>query len=156
MKVKLLLGAILGLTSLSLFAAEPPDFSGTWEFKAEKSKNVGMMSQMKMTATLQQTSAAIDITTHSNFMGKDSEGKTHFDLNGAPTTNDAPMGGPNETVSKWDGDKLITTWKGQSAMAGQTIVRTETRSLSADGKEMTVESVRGSNPALVMVYEKKS
>ncbi|MBA3963648.1 MAG: hypothetical protein H0X40_17360 [Chthoniobacterales bacterium] len=156
MKVTFLVGSLLGLVSLSLFAAEPPDFSGTWEFNAEKSKNVGMMSQMKMTATVQQTATAVDITTHSNFMGKDSEGKTHFDLTGAPTTNDAPMGGPNETISKWDGNKLVTTWKGQSAVAGQTVVRTETRSVTADGREMIVESVRGSTPALVMVYEKKS
>lgn len=156
MKVISLLGAALSLVSLTLVAAEPPDFSGTWEFNPAKSENVGMMSQMKMTATVRQSPAAFDITTHSSFMGKDSESKTHFDLTGVPTTNDAPMAGPNETVSKWDGNKLVTTWKGPSAVAGQTVIRTETRSLSTDGKEMTVASVRGSSQALVMVYEKKS
>jgi hypothetical protein len=65
------------------------------------------------------------------------------------------MGGPNQTVSKWDGNKLVTTWTGQSAVSGKSVVRTETRSLSPDGKVMTVESVRGSNPPLVMVFEKK-
>jgi hypothetical protein len=34
-------------------------------------------------------------------------------------------------------------------------VRKETRSLSPDGKTMTVESVRSSNPAIVMVFDKK-
>src|SRR5260370_909910 len=44
----------------------------------------------------------------------------------------------------------------ESAVAGgPKVVRKETRSLSPDGKTMTVESVRGSNPALVMVFDKK-
>jgi len=50
----------------------------------------------------------------------------------------------------------VTIWTSESAVAGgPKVVRTETRSLSSDGKTMTVESVRGSNPALVMVFEKK-
>jgi hypothetical protein len=66
------------------------------------------------------------------------------------------MGGPAETVTKWQAGKLVTTWTSESAVAGgPKVVRTETRSLSADGKTMTVESVRGSSPALVMVFEKK-
>jgi hypothetical protein len=66
------------------------------------------------------------------------------------------MGGPSETVTKWDGVKLVTTWTSESAVAGgPKVVRNETRSLSADGKTMTVESVRGSNPAILMVFEKK-
>ncbi len=80
---------------------------------------------------------------------------THLDLTGSPATNESPMGGPNQTVSKWDGNRLVTTWTGQSAVSGKNVVRTETRSLSPDGKVMTVESVRGSNPPLVMVFEKK-
>jgi hypothetical protein len=154
MKLKLLLSAIAVLAQAS-FAAERPDFSGTWEFKPERSKNIGMMSQMKMSVIAHQSDSALDITTHSSFQGKDEENKTHFDLNGTPVTNESPMAGPNETVTKWDGSKLVTIWTGQSAMAGGTVVRTETRSLSENGKVMTVESVRASNPAVVMVYEKK-
>jgi hypothetical protein len=92
---------------------------------------------------------------HSTCQGKEQESKTHLDLTGSPATNESPMGGPNETVSKWDGNRLVTTWTGPSAVAGNNVVRTETRSLSAEGKVMTVESVRGSNPPLVMVFEKK-
>jgi hypothetical protein len=154
MKAKLIVVA-LSLISLPLLAAERVDFSGTWKFNPQKSRNVGMMAQMKMSLTIQQSDAALDITARSSYQGKDSESKTHFDLTGSPATNEAPMGGPSETVSKWEGDKLVTTWTGQSAVAGGTVVRTETRSLSPDGKVMTVESVRGSSPPLVMVYEKK-
>ncbi len=153
MKTQFLISAIC-LASLVTFAAEQTNFSGTWEFNTEKSKNIGMMAQMKMSLTIQQSDAALDITAHSTFQGKDRETKTHFDLTGNPATNESPMGGPNETVSKWEADKLVTTWTGPSAVSGKNVVRTETRSLSPDGKVTTVESVRGSNPPLVMVFDK--
>jgi len=143
------------LVSLAAFAGEQTDFSGTWEFNTEKSKNIGMMAQMKLSLAIQQSDSALDITAHSTYQGKDQESKTHLDLTGSPATNESPMGGPNETVSKWDGGKLVTTWTGESAVAGKKTVRTEARSLSADSKVLTVESVRGSNPPVVMVFDKK-
>src|SRR5215470_11830337 len=154
MKTRLSILAIC-LVSLAAFAAEQTDFSGTWDFNTEKSKNIGMMAQMKMSLAIQQSDTALDITTHSTYQGKDRDSKTHFDLTGSPVTNESPMGGPNETVSKWDGGKLVTTWTGESAVAGKKTVRTETRSLSTDGKVLTVESVRGSNPPVVMIFDKK-
>jgi len=114
-----------------------------------------MMAQMKMSLSIQQSDTALDITANSTYQGKDQESKTHLDLTGKSVTNESPMGGPNETVSKWDGAKLVTTWTGQSAVAGKIVVRTETRSLSTDGKLLTVESVRGSNPPVVMIFDKK-
>jgi hypothetical protein len=154
MKTQFLISAIY-LAALTAFAAGPSDFSGAWEFNTDKSKNIGMMAQMKMSASIQQSDAALDITVHSTYQGKDQESKTHLDLSGSPATNASPMAGPAETVSKWDGSKLVTTWTSDSAIAGAKVVRTETRSLSPDGKVMTVESVRGSNPPIVMVFEKK-
>jgi hypothetical protein len=66
------------------------------------------------------------------------------------------MAGPSETVTKWENGKLVSIWTSESAVAGgPKVVRTETRSLSSDGKTMTVESARGSNPVIVMVFEKK-
>lgn len=154
MKVKLLI-SVLCLMALAALAAKRSDFSGSWQFNPEKGKNIGMMSQMKMTQTIDQSDSTLDVTTHTTFQGKDEDSKTHYDLTGRPATNESPMGGPSETVSKWDGGKLVTTWTSESAVAGgPKVVRTETRSLSADGKTMTVESVRGSNPAMVMVFDK--
>jgi len=156
MKVKLL-SSMLCLMVVAAFAAKRTDFSGSWQFNPEKSKNIGMMSQMKMTQTIEQSDSSLDVTTHTTFQGRDEDSKTHCDLTGKPATNESPMGGPSETVTKWDGVKLlVTTWTSESAVAGgPKVVRNETRSLSADGKTMTVESVRGSNPAIVMVFEKK-
>ena len=155
MKVKLLI-SVLCLATMSAFAAKHSDFSGPWQFNTEKSKNIGMMAQMKMVETVEQSDSSLDVTTHTTFQGREEDSKTHLDLTGKPATNESPMGGPSETVSKWDGGKLVTTWTSESAVAGgPKVVRIETRSLSADGKTMSVESVRGSNPAIVMVFEKK-
>ena len=146
----------LSLMATGAFAQKHSDFSGAWQFSPEKSKNVGMMAQMKMTQTVEQSNASLDATTHTMYQGRDEDSKTHYDLTGKPATNESPMGGPSETISKWDGAKLVTTWTSESAVAGgPRVIRKETWSLSPDGKTMTVESVRGSNPAVVMVFDKK-
>lgn len=148
--------SVLCLVASAALAQKPSNFSGTWQFVAAKSSNVGMMGQMKITETIVQTDSSLDATAHAVYMGKDEESRTHFDLTGKPAINESPMGGPSETITKWEGTKLVTTWSGESAVAGgPKVVRKETRSLSPDGKTMTVESVRGSNPAIIMVYEKK-
>jgi hypothetical protein len=155
MKSRVLIAALC-LVTVVTFAQKLSDFSGSWQFNVEKSKNIGMMAQMKMIQTVEQSNSSLDITTHTKFQGRDEESKTHLDLTGKPATNESPMGGPSETVTKWDGSKLVSVWTSESAVAGgPKVVRTETRSLSADGKTMTVESVRGSNLAVVMVFEKK-
>jgi hypothetical protein len=146
----------LCLMATGAFAQKHGDFSGAWQFNPEKSKNIGMMAQMKMALTVQQSDSSLDIGTRATYQGKDEDSKLHYDLTGKPAANELPMGGPSETVSKWEGSKLVTTWTGESAVAGgPKVVRTETRSLSPDGKTMTVESVRGSNPPMVMVFDKK-
>ena len=155
MKIKVLISALCLITVVA-FAQKQTDFSGSWQFNVEKSRNIGMMAQMKMMQTVQQSTSSLDITTNTKFQGREEESKTHLDLSGKPTTNESPMGGPSETVTKWDGGKLVSVWTSESAVAGgPKMVRTETRSLSSDGKTMTIESVRGSNPTLVMVFEKK-
>ena len=154
MRPKLFAVAFL-FTALRALAAPHTDFSGVWEFNPARSQNVGMMAQMKMTLVIQQTESSFDIRSHANMQGQDYDTKTHYDLTGKPATNEAPMSGASETISKWDRSKLVTTWTSAGAVAGSQVVRTETRSLSADGKTMRVESVRGTNPPLVMVFEKK-
>lgn len=155
MKTKALILAV-GLITSAALAQRAANFSGSWQLSSEKSKNIGMMAQMKMALTIEQTDSSLDITTHTTFQGRDEDNKIHYDLTGKPVGNEMPMTGPSDTVSKWNGSKLVTTWTGESAVAGgPKVVRTETRSLSADGKTMTVESVRGSNPPVVMVFDKK-
>ena len=143
------------LLTATAWAAAAPDFSGTWVFDAAKSKNMGMMGAMQSTLTIKQTEAAMTINTSSKFNDETSTRETRYDLTGKSVPNEAAMGGKAETVSKWDGGKLVTTWTSEGAIAGTKVVRTETRYVSADGKTMSVETVRGNNPVLVMVFNKK-
>lgn len=60
---------------------------------------------------------------------------------------------PSQAHEKGKRPPLATV---SSAVAGgPKVMRTETRSLSPDGKIMTVESVRGSNAAVVMVFDRR-
>jgi hypothetical protein len=131
------------------------NFSGTWTFNAARSQNIGMMASMEDTVTITQTPALLTITDHARMQGQDSTRELHFDLGGKPVMNAGPMGDQNETVSTWIGSRLVVTWTAEGAVAGTKVVRTETRALSADGKTMTVESVRGTNTPVVMVFDKK-
>jgi len=95
MKIKMLI-AVLCLSAVAAFAAKHSDFSGSWQFNTDKSKNVGMMAQMKMTYAVAQSASALDVTAHTTFQGRDEDRKTRFDLAGGPSTNESPMGGSAE------------------------------------------------------------
>src|SRR6266436_6186707 len=110
--------ALICFVAVTAFAAKRPDFAGSWEFNAAKSTNIGMMMQVKMTQTIQQTDSSLEVVSHSTFQGSDQDLKTHYDLAGKPVANESPMSGPSETTSKWDGNKLVTSWTSESAVAG--------------------------------------
>jgi hypothetical protein len=147
------LAATLAWGSLAV-AAGPPDFTGTWQINPAKSQNLGMMAAVKQTITIRQTAAEMTLAEASDFQGQKSERTVRYDLKGAPVTNEAAMGGKSETVAKWDGGRLVVTWTSEGTVAGTQNVRTEIRSLGADGKTMTVESIRGSNKPMVMVFDR--
>ncbi|HLK21231.1 MAG TPA: hypothetical protein VKT81_19910 [Bryobacteraceae bacterium] len=142
-------------TLLLLLASLTHDFSGTWEFNPSKSQNIGMMAEMKLTSTVKQSKRELIITDVSTFNGRQQTNQTRLDLTGKPVPNQTPMEAKAETVTNWDGDRLVTTWTSPGSIAGTTSVRTETRSLSEDRKTMTVESSRRKGPAMVMVYDRK-
>jgi hypothetical protein len=143
------------LLACSVYTQSSPNFSGTWIFNPARSQNVGMMASLEDTATIVQTPTHLTITDRARMQDQDSTRELHFDLSGKPVMNAGPMGDQNETVAKWSGSRLVVTWTAEGAVAGTKVVRTETRSLSADGRTMTVESVRGSNAPVVMVYDKR-
>ena len=58
-------------------------------------------------------------------------------------------------IAKWVNGKLVVTWTSEGAVAGSTTVKTETRWLSADGNEMSVETARANKPPMVLVYDKQ-
>src|SRR3981081_4696749 len=94
MKAKFLIPALC-LMTLTALAAKHTDFSGSWQLNPDKSKNIGMMAQMKMIQTIGQSDASLELTTHTNFQGREGDNNTHYDLNGKSVTNELPMGGPS-------------------------------------------------------------
>ena len=149
--------AIVALSLVVGAASAQPvtNFTGRWTLNTAKSRNLGMMAALKDTVTIAQTTSELVIHHTSSFQGRDNTRELRYDLTGKAVANDGPMGDHNETVARWVDGKIVTTWTRDGAVAGTKSVMTETRSLSADGKTMTLESVRGQSPAVVMVYDKQ-
>ena len=141
--------------SLTSLAYGATNFAGTWTFDPGRSKNIGVMAQMEMTTVIEQTTTELIQKVEATMMGQNVKQELHFDLSGKPMTNDTPMSEKSQTVTKWDGGKLVTTWTTPGAVAGSSSVSVETRYLTEDGKVMIVESSRSSKPPVVMAYVKK-
>jgi hypothetical protein len=154
-EMKTLKTLMLSVALCSAWAADTPTLTGTWVFKADKSKGVGMMSAVGITALITQDGSVIKIHETSDSRGQKQTHDNTYDAAGTPKTNESPMGDSSSTVSRWEDGKLVTTWTGPGAVAGTTSVQIETRSLSADGKTMTVEWSRGGKIGMVMAFERQ-
>ena len=152
---------IIRLMMLLLFisfgtgALAATDFSGTWVLNTKKGENIGMMAALEQTLVVAQTDAKMTLDFSNVFRGQTTTRQVTLDLGGAVVDNVAGMGDPSKTESKWDGEKLVTTWTIASAIPGTEVIRTETHSLAGDGATLTVTSERASRPTMVMVYEKQ-
>lgn len=147
-----LAAVVLATTAM---AQSAPDFSGTWVLNNTKGKNLGMVAAVQETVVSTQTADKLTLDIAATFQGNTTTRQVNYDLKGAPVPNEGAMGDRAETVASWDGSKLVVTWTTEGAIAGTKTVKTETRSLSADGKTMTVVNQRGSNEPMELVYEKK-
>jgi len=121
-------------------AQAKPDFSGSWTLDTAKSDpppqgrgggGGGGGRGPAGPVVIKQT--ATDITI----------GMNTYKLDGSPTEIQG-RGGVSKATAKWDGAKLVITTTGE--VQGQAFTQTQTRSLSADGKEMTVEGSGGRGP----------
>src|SRR5215471_6349413 len=81
-------------------ATAPTDFQGVWDFNPARSKNVGMMSGLRLTSTIKQTDTMLIISESSVFNGQEQMNEVRYDLTGKTVSNERPMSGRNETVSK--------------------------------------------------------
>ena len=150
---KLLISACL-LARAETAADANPDFTGTWALDATRGENLGMMASLQQVVEITQSKTALTMKEATDFQGQKSSREVRYDLTGAPVRNPGSMGGEAETRASWAGGKLVVTWTTDGAVAGTKNLRTETRSLSADGRTMTVVSTRGAGKAVVMVYGK--
>jgi hypothetical protein len=107
------------------------DFSGTWTLDASKSDAPGGRGGRgpQGPVTIKQSAGEITI------------GQATYKLDGSESVNQLQgRGGMVEAKSKahWDGAKLVIDTTRD--IGGNSVTSTETRTLSADGKEMTVET----------------
>lgn len=120
-----------------------PDFSGTWTLDAAKSDPApagrggggggrrgggGAAGPI----TIKQTAADITI------------GMNTYKLDGSDTTITGGRGGDAHAKATWNGATLVITTTRD--IQGSTITMKDVRSLSADGKEMTVQSTTEGMP----------
>lgn len=145
----------LGVTGLS-FAQDTADFNGTWVLNVKKGENLGMVAAIEETLVIAQTAEQMVVDFTDVFRGKTSTRQVTYDLSGAPVNNFAAMGDPSETTSEWVDGKLVTMWSSEGAIAGTKVVRSETRALIDEGQVMTVTTVRGESPTMMLVYEKQN
>ncbi|MFQ5634678.1 MAG: hypothetical protein ACE5G3_05025 [Gammaproteobacteria bacterium] len=149
-----LITAVIGM-GIAACTQDAPSFSGTWELNPKKGENLGMVAAVKETVVISQTGQQLVIDFTDVFQGNTTTRQVTYDLSGKPMVNFAAMGDRSETVSTWKDGELVTLWTSEGAVAGTSVVRTETRSLSGDGDTMTVANARGDNPAMVLVYERQ-
>jgi hypothetical protein len=147
--------ALLFALALPALAAGPPDFSGNWKLNTDKGENLGMVKAVTETVTIRQTAAELVMDFTSKFMLQTSTRKVRYDLAGKPVPNEGAMGDKASTTVRWVNGKLVATWAAEGAIPGTQNVKTETRSLSADGKTMTVTNERKGKPAMIMVYDRQ-
>lgn len=153
---RVIVAAVAGLfLSLSALAAGTSNFSGNWELNTDKGQNLGMVKAVDETLVVTQSADKLVIDFTSKFMLKTTKRRVSYDLVGKPVPNEGAMGDKAQTVAKWADGKLVVTWTSEGAVAGSKTVKTETRWLSADGNEMSVQTVRANKPPMVLVYDKQ-
>ena len=140
----------------SAFALGKPDFSGTWILDMAKS-NMGQgrpsTPAAKVTLVIKQTPAILATTRK---VGERSETATEK-LDGSESINKSPSGQDIKSTNRWEGSTLVT----KSVMStGQGIVEsTFLRSLSADGKSMTIDTTmktpNGNVKKMKLIYNKQ-
>lgn len=144
-------GRILSVASLltavavtTAAAQAKPNFSGTWKLNMEKSEMGGMggggggggMGGMMAPVTITQTETELVVERTTG----DRVRKDTYYLDGRESTNPGFRGGESKSKARWEGNALVIE---TTAMMGENQITTKmVRTLSADGKTMTVETTR--------------
>ena len=122
----------------SVFALGKPDFSGTWTLDMAKS-DMGQarpraLAAAEVTIVIKQTPAVIATTRK---VGERPETATEK-LDGSESVNKSPSGQDIRSTNRWEGPTLVT--KSLMSTGQGTVESTFVRSLSSDGKVMTIDT----------------
>jgi hypothetical protein len=143
MKRLLVFSLFLALFISGVAVAQPkPDFSGTWVLDPAKS-DMGMArtgaaapAARTVTLVIKQTAAQLSVERH---VGDRAETAV-FKLDGSESVNKAPSGSDIKSTTKWVGTTLVT--KSMMMVGEANVESNDVRSLSADGKVMTIDVTR--------------
>jgi hypothetical protein len=126
------LAAIL-LLSVVLLAQPTPDFSGSWTLDPTRSQSAQQGEPFKaVTFAIAQSVGQVRIETT-----RDSEKENVlYALTKSRASSNPGASGQSEAY--WDGDQLVTVT--QRTVSGQTVTVKESRTLSPNGADMTVET----------------
>ena len=149
---KILYVAVLGSAMVAAAATQQPSFAGRWTFDPGQSREVGMMSAMKIHTLVTQNANELIVDDISDFNGQTDTQHIVYDLEGKSVPNHPIMGGTAMTRSHWESSRLVTEWESPGSIAGTAVKRTEVRYLSADGSTMFIESSRSNQKPMVMVF----
>jgi hypothetical protein len=137
----------------ALAQGKATDFSGTWKMNMEKSDPMmggrgggggggggGMGGMMMGATTITQSATELVVSTA---MG-DQTRKVTYALDGKESVNPGMRGGETKSKAHWDGKSLViestSTFNGPNGE--MTVTSKEVRTLSDDGKTMTVVTTR--------------
>lgn len=144
---RLLLCTLAILFATPAASAQTPDFSGTWKINLIKSdaapagRGGQQMDMSGLTLVITQTAEAFTIVQS----GMGPERTMTYYLDGRESVN-AAMRGEMKSTSRWDGGDLVTDGSAtmETPNGARTITTHEVRSLSKDGKTMTVTTTTDS------------
>ena len=139
MKRAVLLALVLAVAlPMAAFAQAKPDFSGMWSLDTSKSDpGRGGRAGGPAMVTIKQDAAMLSISSE----GRGGTQTLTYKLDGSESKNEMPgRGGTTTATSKahFDGAKLMI--ETSRDMGGMSITSVETRTLSADGKTMDVNT----------------
>jgi len=142
-------------------AAQKPDFSGSWKLDHEKSDSMPQISGAGRGTMMPTELFITQLSTRMTVEMKIAE-RTRtmsFNLDGSPSRNPGMMDNEMVTTSTWVDNTIVTKGKNsfKTPMGAVAIETTEVRSLSEDGRTMTVDMTVVSPRGTVkrrMVYEK--
>jgi hypothetical protein len=131
----LLTVALAGVAAQGSATPARSDFSGTWRLDPGRSESSIQGYPSEPTRLeIQQSEKSITIVTTVGTLRT----KATYPMTAAPTTTFSVEGAP-EGRAYWTGASLVT--EGTRVIQGQTVAVKETRTLGADGKEMTVDAI---------------
>ena len=140
----------------SVLALGKPDFSGTWTLDMAKSDmghgRPSAPSAAKVTIVIKQTPAVLATTRN---VGKGPQTAIEK-LDGSESINKSPSGQDSRSASRWVGSTLVT--KSVMSTGQGTVETTFVRSLSADGKVMTIDTTmktRNGETKKKLIYNKQ-